>query len=96
MLQNALPKEGGTDDKMSDFMDRYCTYFADNIETLMLNIYIGVLSEEDLRILCDIFQKPSGQAAMKATQYMAEDPFTLASSMNEKLRTWAAQRIKEL
>lgn len=96
MLQKPLPKEEGTDDKMSDFMDRYRTYFADNIETLMLNIYIGVLSEEDLRILCDIFQKPSGQAAMKAIQYMAEDPFTLASSMNEKFRTWAAQRIKEL
>ena len=96
IIQNALPKEEGTDEAMSDFMDRYGAYFADNIETLMLNIYIGVLSEEDLRILCDIFQKPSGQAAMKAIQYMTEDPSTFASGMNEKLRTWTAQRIKEL
>lgn len=93
IFQSALP-ETETEDSVSTYLENSIKYLVDNMETIMLNHYIDVLSEEDLRLLCDIFRKPSGQAARKAILYMAENGDAISTDKALRFKTWVEQTLQ--
>ena len=93
IFQSALP-ETETEDSVSTYLENSIKYLVDNMETIMLNHYIEVLPEENLRLLCDIFRKPSGQAARKAILYMAENGDAISTDKALRFKTWVEQTLQ--
>ena len=71
-------------------MSDYCIV---NMKTCMLNAYTDLVSEDDLRTLCEMQKQPSAQAALKASQNMAHNIMSVGMEIIAKYNTWLDSQL---
>ena len=72
------------------------TYMGENMKTLMLNSYIGQVTEDDLKALCELQRQPSAQAVTKAGQKMTARIIPIGTGLVSIFATWLDEKLQTI
>ena len=72
------------------------TYMGENMKTLMLNSYIGQVTEDDLKALCELQRQPSAQAVTKAGQRMTARIIPIGTGLVSIFATWLDEKLQTI
>lgn len=72
------------------------TYMGENMKTLMLNSYIGQVTEDDLKALCELQRQPSAQAVTKAGQRMTARIIPIGTGLVSIFATWLDKKLQTI
>lgn len=86
MIESSLSKAGVKDAKT--IASTVLSYISSNTETLFLNIYSNVFTQDDLHLLIEASASPAQKKATQATQEVVTNPFTFAAAILTKMSSW--------
>ena len=92
-LESLMAQNSSAPEAEKAILSNLMKYIGDNMKTFIFNNYVGNVTEDDLKALCELQQSPSSQAIMKVSQNMAARIMPITYGLLTRFDAWTDRQL---